>query len=429
MALLLNDGPAAGPAADEKIPASSWYGLAVLFTVYLLNFLDRTLIYILFGPIKKEMALTETQLALLGSTSFVIFYTLLGVPFGRLADRVVRKKMIAVGLVIWSVFSGLTGFMESFTGIFLCRLMVGVGEATLGPAALSLLADLFPTRMRATAAAIFTAGVPIGAGVALTVGGLIQREFGWRWAFYLLGFPGLLFAVLVLFVREPVRGSTEKKPATGAPPDAWKVVLSSGTLRFHYFGYAFFAMAGQALSMWIPSFIHKVFAMDLAEVGGYTGFSAAVGGLIGSVLGGLGADAFRKRWAGGRMRFSAMCAAICIPLWFAMLAAGSFWMVIIPYFVAMGFALSWMGAAAADVQDVVGPQLRGLGIGVYYFVVNVIGYGIGPVAIGRTSDALGVTTDPSMMRYSLLLCPAACAVAAVLLWTGARRMERAAAAA
>src|SRR5215470_13810874 len=127
-------GPAANvegasPAAREEVPAYSWYALAVLTLVYVLNFLDRSLIYILFTPIKAEMAFSDLQLALLGTTSFVIFYTLLGVPFGRLADRVSRTKLIAGGLAVWSLFSGLTGFTHGFWPIFLCRVMVGVGEA------------------------------------------------------------------------------------------------------------------------------------------------------------------------------------------------------------------------------------------------------------------------------------------------------------
>src|SRR5207248_6471318 len=125
--------------STERVPAYSWYALALLTLIYVLNFLDRTLIYILFPPIKKEMSFSDLQLALLGTTSFVIFYTLLGIPFGRLADRSVRKNIIAVGLAVWSLFSGLTGFAHGFWSIFFCRVMVGVCEATLGPAALSLL--------------------------------------------------------------------------------------------------------------------------------------------------------------------------------------------------------------------------------------------------------------------------------------------------
>ena len=160
--------PTAVPAAAtpdtplQRVAPYSWYALSILTLVYVLNFLDRTLIYILFTPIKKEMAFSDLQLALLGTTSFVIFYTLLGVPFGRLADRVSRTTLIASGLAVWSLFSGLTGFAHSFWTLFLCRVMVGVGEATLGPAALSLLSDYCPPRMRGTVQSIYSSGIAVG---------------------------------------------------------------------------------------------------------------------------------------------------------------------------------------------------------------------------------------------------------------------------
>src|SRR5881397_2031372 len=166
--------PAAAVPADEA-PAYSWYALAILTAVYVLNFLDRTLIYILFTPIKKEMAFSDFQLALLGTTSFVIFYTLLGIPFGRLADSTVRKNLIAGGLAVWSLFSGLTGFAHTFWALFFCRVMVGVGEATLGPAALSLLSDYFPPRLRATVQGIYSSGIAIGGGLAFFLGGWIGQ--------------------------------------------------------------------------------------------------------------------------------------------------------------------------------------------------------------------------------------------------------------
>jgi MFS family permease len=180
----------------------AWYALGLLTLVYVLNFLDRTPIYILLAPIKAEMKFSDFELALLGSTSFTIFYTLLGIPFGRLADRTVRKNLIAAGLAVWSLFSGLTGFGLGFWSIFLCRVMVEVGEATLGPAALSLLSDYFPPRVRATVHAIYSTGIAVGGGVAFFLGGRIAQAYGWRWAFYLLGFPGLLLAALVFFLRE-----------------------------------------------------------------------------------------------------------------------------------------------------------------------------------------------------------------------------------
>src|SRR5215208_8123849 len=186
------------------------------------------------------MAFSDLQLALLGTTSFVIFYTLLGIPFGRLADRSSRTKIIAIGLAVWSLFSGLTGFAHSFWTIFFCRVMVGVGEATLGPAALSLLSDYFPTRMRATVQSIYSSGIAIGGGLAFFLGGQIGAAYGWRWGFYLLGFPGLLMCFFVLSLREARRGQTEGAAAPTYTSRDWKVLFKSSALRYHYAGYALF---------------------------------------------------------------------------------------------------------------------------------------------------------------------------------------------
>src|SRR5215204_1308853 len=161
----------------EKTPLYAWYALALLMVVYILNFLDRTIIYILFPLIKKEMEFSDTQLALLGTTSFVIFYTLLGIPFGRMADKGSRTKIIAIGVIIWSLFSGLTAFAGGFWTLFFCRVMVGVGEATLGPAAISLLSDFFPPVRRATVTSIYSMVIAVGAGLAAFLGGNLN-QFG-----------------------------------------------------------------------------------------------------------------------------------------------------------------------------------------------------------------------------------------------------------
>ena len=421
--------------ADNKVPSYSWYALGVLTLVYTLNFLDRSLIYILFTPIKREMALTDLQLALLGSTSFVIFYTLLGIPFGRLADRVNRKRMIAAGLAIWSLFSGLTGFADGFWEIFACRVMVGVGEATLGPAALSLLSDYFPLRLRATVSAIYSSGIAASGGVAFFLGGWIGGTLGWRWAFYLLGFPGLLLCIFVLGLREVQRGRTEvatnaltndatnKLKSNEATTRDWRILFESVPLRFHCLGYALFALAANSLTMWGPSFFARVHGMDIATIGFMAGTLAVAGGVPGTILGGYAADRFRKRGRGGRMLFTACGALTAIPLWLILLFSNNSALLIIAVFFMYGVALMWLGPAAADVHDIVGPQLRGLGIGVYFFTVNVIGYGVGPPIIGKVNDLLGVATNPQQMRYALLIAPLACLFSAVLLLLGSRKLE------
>jgi MFS family permease len=410
----------------EKIPPYSWYVLALLCVVYLMNFLDRTLIYILFPPIKKEMVLSDLQLALLGTTSFVIFYTALGIPFGRLADKVVRKKMIAVGLAVWSIFSGLTGFGTDFWTIFACRVMVGVGEATLGPAAMSLLSDFFPKRMRATVQSIYSAGIPLGAAAAFFLGGSIAEVLSWRWAFYLLGFPGVGLAVMVLFIKEPPRGVGDA--AGNEDPQAetgdWRLLVRNSTLLLHHLGYAFFAVAANSLSIWVPTLLSRAHDMSLVAVGTMAGMSMLVAGGLGTAFGGYIADWFKERSKGGRMKFTAMAAALCAPLWLAFLLSGNVTMMIVCYVLLTGFGLIWLGPGAADVHDIVGPNLRGLGVGVYFFTVNIIGYGVAPPLIGKINDLLGVATNPWNMHYGLLVCPLACAVGAIFLWLGSRSLER-----
>jgi len=403
----------------ERVPAYSWYALAVLTAVYVLNFLDRTLIYILFTPIKKELHFTDLQLALLGTTSFVIFYTLLGVPFGRLADRTKRKVIIGIGLAVWSLFSGLTGFASSFWTIFFCRLMVGVGEATLGPAALSLLSDYFPTRMRATVQSIYSSGIAIGGGLAFFLGGWIGQTHGWRWAFYLLGFPGLILAMLVFALREEPRGRTESQAALTSGSD-WKLLFRSKPLLFLYAGYALFALSSNNLGIWGAAFFVRVHHLSLAVVGTAAGILSIVIGIPAMIFSGYHSDRFSRRFAGGRMAFTALAAAISVPLWLAVLFLNNLTVVVIFNVVLYGLALMWVGPATADVHDIAGPHLRGLAIGIFFSIVNIVAYGFGGPIIGRLSDILGVAKNPDQMRLSLLVCPIACALGALLLWMGSR---------
>jgi MFS family permease len=406
---------------EPKISSYAWYALGLLTFVYLLNFLDRTLIYILFAPIKKEMSFSDFELGLLGTTSFVIFFTLLGIPFGRLADRGSRKNMIAVGLAVWSLFSGLTGFATGFWPLFLCRVMVGVGEATLGPAALSLLSDYFPPRMRATVQAIYASGVTLGAGLAFFFGGWIGQYFGWRTAFYFLGFPGLLVAVLVFLLREEPRGRTEVSAVKFTSRD-WKALLRSKPLRYHYVGYALFGLAANSLSIWGPTFITRVHRYDLATIGFYAGILSLVAGVPATVLGGYLSDRLRRVGPGGRMWLSSMAALFAIPLWLLLLFSNSGGMLLLANFVLLGLSLLWVGPAMADVHDISGPHLRGLGIAIFVCAVNLTAYGVGAPLIGKINDILGAATNPGMMRYGYLISPLACGLAALLLWLGSRSM-------
>ena len=397
----------------ERVPAYSWYALILLTTVYVLNFLDRTLIYILFAPIKKEMHFSDLQLSLLGATSFAIFYTLLGIPFGRIADRTSRKNMIAIGLAIWSLFSGLTGFAESFWGIFFCRLMVGVGEATLGPAALSLIADYFPPSKRATVQGIYSSGIPFGAGLASFLGGWMAQAYGWRWAFYALGFPGLILAVLVFMLRERPRGSTETAATTANTGSDWRALFRSKKLMLLYAGFALFALASNNLSIWGPTFFIRIHSVSLSTYGRWAGMISILVGIPATVFGGYYADRLSQKLKGGRLEFCAYMAAVSVPLWLAVIFSNSLAMLVIVTAIVFGLMLMWLGPGTAETVSIAGPQLRGLAIGIFFSLVNITAYGVGSPLIGRLSDAFG-------LRVALLVCPVVCGLGAVTLWLASR---------
>jgi MFS family permease len=383
----------------------------------MLNYLDRTLIYILFAPIKQEMFFSDFELALLGTTSFVIFFTALGVPFGRLADRSSRKNMIAAGLAVWSLFSGLTGFANGFWSLFLCRVMVGVGEATLGPAALSLLSDYFPPRRRASVQSIYASGIAIGAGLAFFLGGSLGLKYGWRTAFYFLGFPGLFFALLVFLLKEQKRGRTEVTTPNYTSDD-WKQLLRSKPLRYHYAGYALFAVAANSLSIWGPTFFTRAHGYSIKTLGIVAGLTSLTFGIPGTLLGGFLSDRLRRFGPGGRMRLGAISALLAIPFWIILLFSSSVPWLLVAQAILLVFSLMWIAPSMADVHELTGPYLRGLGVGVFLCLIHIAAYGIGSPLIGKLNDLFGAATNPGVMRYGLLVSPICCLIAAFLLWRG-----------
>ena len=208
--------------ATDKVPAYSWYALGVLVIVYVLNFVDRNIISILAEDIKADLGLRDDQIGFLYGTAFGVFYALFGIPLGKLADSWHRIRLMTAGLAIWSAFTALSGFAKNFTSLSIARIGVGVGEATASPSAYSLISDWFPKKMRATALAIYSSGLYIGGGISLLIGGAIVENWneaypvdaplglaGWQAAFIIVGLPGLLLALLVFTLREPVRGQSE----------------------------------------------------------------------------------------------------------------------------------------------------------------------------------------------------------------------------
>lgn len=223
------EAPAVGET-QQRASGYSWYVLGVLVLVYILNFIDRQILSILAVDIKRDLGLTDSDLGFLGGAAFAVFYALFGVPLGRLADNWNRKKLLAVGLALWSTMTALSGFAQSKLTLSLARMGVGIGEATASPTAYSLISDYFPKRQRATALAIYSSGLYLGGGVSLLIGAKIGQVWnatypgggplglvGWQAAFLAVGIPGVLMGLWVATLREPVRGAMDGVVSPSSP--------------------------------------------------------------------------------------------------------------------------------------------------------------------------------------------------------------------
>jgi len=227
---LSEEATAASNRSEQAVPAYSWYALCVLVLVYVLNFIDRQILSILANDIKADLGVDDAYLGFLYGTAFAVFYALFGIPLGKLADSWKRTRLLAIGLALWSMMTALSGFAKNATVLTVARIGVGVGEATASPSAYSLISDWFPARLRATALAIYSSGLYIGGGVSIWIGALIVENWnkaypgggplglaGWQAAFLAVGIPGLLLALWVLSLKEPVRGAIDGLPTPEDP--------------------------------------------------------------------------------------------------------------------------------------------------------------------------------------------------------------------
>jgi MFS family permease len=295
-------GEAAGSGPD-KVPAYSWYALGVLVLIYVLNFIDRQILSILANDIKADLGVEDDYLGFLYGTAFAVFYALFGIPLGKLADSWKRVRLMSLGLALWSTMTALSGFAKNATTLTVARIGVGVGEATASPSAYSLISDWFPARLRATALAIYSSGLYIGGGISLLIGGLIVENWnaaypgggplglvGWQAAFLAVGIPGLVLALWVLTLREPVRGAIDGLPTPEDPEpfrgfvrELFQVIppftvfgaaaRGTGALVVNLCGAAFFAAVAWALWLWTGVFEQWLFL----GVGYYAVFSWTMG--------------------------------------------------------------------------------------------------------------------------------------------------------
>lgn len=365
------------------------YALTVLFAINLLNFFDRQILGAVGEQIRREWGLGDTALGALG-TAFTLLYALVGVPLGRLADRGVRKHVLAAGVFVWSLLTAISGLTRSFWELFVVRLGVGVGEASCAPASISLIGDLFQARHRARATAVFMLGLPIGLGLSFLVGGAIAQRWGWRTALFVAAAPGLFCAVAALFIREPPRGMTETHQIghRRRPGSPYALVLSIRTLWWIILSGALHNFNMYALGAFLAPYLIRYHDVGIARAGLVAMVVYGLSGTVGLFGGGVAADALYARRKNGRLIVAAAAIAISAPLMYLSLTR--------PPGDVAGFALlmgSGVGVTYAyyatiysTIQDIVEPALRGTAMSIYFCAMYLAGASLGPIGTGLISD-------------------------------------------
>lgn len=414
--------------ADTDSPRYRMVVLAMLVLVYTFNFIDRQIVGILAVPIKADLGLTDTQLGLMGGLAFALFYTLLGIPIAMLADRSNRTTIMTVALVVWSAMTAVCGFAQNFWQLFLARLGVGVGEAGGVAPAYSLVADYFPPHQRARALGVYSFGVPIGSAFGIVLGGVIASLVDWRTAFIVVGIAGVVLAPFFkLVVREPRRGRFDAGGRAAAPVgfgEVMRTLFSKPSFWGLSFGASASSMMGYGMFFWLPSFFVRSYGLTLLDASLYYGAILLVGGIAGIWLGGSLAD----RFGAARKRAYAIIPAVAfiatIPFYVAAVTSSSLVLSFVLFLVPTALGLVWLGPVLSSIQHVVPPHMRATASAIFLFVNNLIGIGLGTVALGALSDALSVRFGADSLRYAILAGTVFYVVASALFLLSARRLER-----
>jgi MFS family permease len=408
----------------------AWYVVAVLTLANISANVDQYILSLLVEPIKRDLAISETQMGLLLGAAFSIFYALLGFPIARLADRTNRRNTMAGGITLWSVFTSLCATAHTYARLFLFRIGVGVGEASLNGPGVSLLSDYFPRERRARALSIYSLGIYVGAGSAYFVGALIVgliaeggtwtvpvigAIYPWQSVFLVVGLPGLVIAALFLTVREPQRAEREHRLPVAALVE-W-VASNKRTYIAHSFGFASSRLVNSALAVWLPSFFLRTYGLPTNQAGKAQGLLTMSIGTIGVLCGGWVADRYVKSGrTNGPLRVGMIGAAGMIVSVTAMALMPTAALAIACLAVVNFFAAFPSGAAAAAAADIVPSPLRTQGAALYFLVVALVAQTLGPYAVGFLNDHV---FTPAGIRYSFVaVAIGAMTIALVLLGSG-----------
>jgi len=414
-----------GPVLRRETRAG-WV-LAVLFVTYTFNYLDRYLLTILVQPIQDELQVSDTVMGFLIGPAFALFYTAMGIPIARLADRTNRRNVIAVGFVVWSAFTALSGLARNWVELTVMRVLVGVGEAAGGAPSHSLLSDTFPPEKRAGALSVFQMAVYVGQVLGLVVGGYLVAPLGWRMTFVVVGLPGVLAAlVLFLTVKEPERGRFDAPEAFDAEPrlrTVLRALAGMRTFRWLAIGTGLASFAGTGYGFWIPTLFVRVHELSYAEVGVSFGLISGFSALAGAALAGRLGVVLGTRDPRWLVWLPALGVLLSLPFLCLVSLYPDPW-IAIAFAIPAGLAgAGWAPLAYTVVQNLVPPAMRAVAASVLIFFITLLGMGAGPWVVGALSDALAPDYGIDSLRYALVLVLATSAVGAAAIFAAARSLR------
>ncbi len=392
----------------------------ILLIINILNYSDRSVLSAIQTKIQIEFGLSNTQLGWLGS-SFLFIYALATLPLGVWADRSVRKNIVAACVGLWSVATLLSGLTHSFIQLFFTRSFLGIGEAGYAPSSLSMIGDLFPKAQRGRILSLWSIGNLIGTAIGLILGGIIADKFGWRWAFYMVGLPGLIAAFFIWRSTEPRRGAFDNEQDAGDEiehihgsigKDFWataKKILKIPTywVLLGAFVFSFFTIG--SAQTWITTYLVRAFGLSVAKAGTYSGLTLLVGSLVGTLIGGWLADFLQRRFPQGRMAVATFAFLVGAPITLVALtmhSLGPF----LGFFIAAILCLSLaLGPINAILQDIIAPEIRSTAIGLVLLMAHLLGDASSPLLVGVIADHISLgnallITAPTCLFIAGIAC-------------------------
>lgn len=389
---------------DPKIEKGGWIALGILSFIYMMNFMDRQLLSILIELVKRDIAISDTQIGLLTGTLFAIVYSFFTIPVAMLADRAHRVGIIAAGCFIWSIFVGLTGFATSVLFLAVARVGLALGEAAGMAPSLSILSDYFPPKRRVVAVSLLTSAGPLGAMVGTIFGGLLAVQYGWRATFHFAAVIGLIMVpLLLILVREPLRGRFEQvqAPKPGSFKDTISLYLHLPSLRWLAISAGLFGIVANGLFTWTPALLMRSYGVSIRDVAIYYGPVVGLGLIAGNWLSG----AFVS-WLGARsIRYYAWVPAVamllCAPALGLSLSIDSWKLTIFSLFLPIALCNFGIAPTLTLVQNLTPPEVRSTASALLLLVLGLLGIGLGPLLVGVVSDWLQPTMGDDSLRYAI----------------------------